>query len=95
MYKIKWRHISFTIHKNSFHYLIVYILATILGYFFGWIPDIRLISNAGYPQSFMIDHYIFVGLITFETVIGWFIKLSVQTFQPLIVINKRGNFDYH
>ena len=28
-------------------------------------------------------------------VIGWFIKLSVQTFQPLIVINRRDNFVYH
>ena len=27
--------------------------------------------------------------------IGWFIKLSVQSFQPLIVIYGRGNFVYH
>ena len=27
--------------------------------------------------------------------VGWFIFLSVQTFQPLIVINRRGNFEYH
>ena len=27
--------------------------------------------------------------------IGWFIKLSVQIFQPLIVIYRKGNFDYH
>ena len=26
--------------------------------------------------------------------IGWFIKLSVQTFQPLIVIYRKGNFVY-
>ena len=27
--------------------------------------------------------------------IGWFIKLSVQTFLPLILIFRRGNFVYH
>ena len=27
--------------------------------------------------------------------IGWFIKLSCQMFQPLIVIYRRGNFVYH
>ena len=27
--------------------------------------------------------------------IGWLIKLSVQTFQPLIVIYRRDNFVYH
>ena len=27
--------------------------------------------------------------------IGWFIKLNVQTFQPLIIIYMRGNFVYH
>ena len=27
--------------------------------------------------------------------IGWFIKLNVQTFQPLIVIYRRGSFVYH
>ena len=26
---------------------------------------------------------------------GWFIKLSVQTFQPLILLYRRGNFVYH
>ncbi len=26
----------------------------------------------------------FVGLTTLKTLIGWFIKLSVQTFQPII-----------
>ncbi len=32
-----------------------------------------------------------------KILIGWFIKLSVtvQTFQPLISINRRGNFVYH
>ena len=27
--------------------------------------------------------------------IGWFIKFSVQTFQPIILIYRRGNFKYH
>ena len=27
--------------------------------------------------------------------ISWFVKLSVQTFQPLIVIYRRGNFVYN
>ena len=27
--------------------------------------------------------------------IGWFINLSVQTFQPLIIIYRRDNFVYH
>ena len=27
--------------------------------------------------------------------IGWFIKLSVKTFKPLIVIYREGNFVYH
>ena len=31
----------------------------------------------------------------FENLIGWVIKLSVETFQPLIVIYKRGKFVYH
>ena len=44
------------------------------------------------PSSFIITFpfcvlTIFVTLIKF--LIGWFIKLSVRTFQPLIVINRR------
>ena len=31
---------------------------------------------------------------TFKILIGWFILLSVQTFQPLIVIYRIGNFVY-
>ena len=27
--------------------------------------------------------------------IGWLIKISVQTFQPIIIIYRRGNFVYH
>ena len=50
------------------------------------------------PQSFKIS-FLFVDLKTLGTfnkfLIGWFIKLSVLTFQPLIEIYRRGNFVYH
>ena len=43
------------------------------------------------------DVFLFVGFVTLKTwiLIGWSIKLSVQTFQALIEIEKRGNFVYH
>ena len=40
---------------------------------------------------------LFIGLKTMETLvnlIGLFIKLSVQTFKPLILIYRSGNFVY-
>ena len=39
-------------------------------------------------QKFYDNGFVFVGLTTLGTLIlnGWFIKLSVQTFQPLIVV---------
>ena len=50
------------------------------------------------PQSFKI-HFLFVWLSNFGDyyliLIGWFIKLSVQTFQPIFVIYRRGNFVNH
>ena len=30
-----------------------------------------------------------------DFLVGWFIKLSVQTFQSLIFLHRRGNFVYH
>ena len=51
------------------------------------------------PQSFIIV-FLFVGFITLGTLvisvlIGCLIKLSVLTFQPLILMYRRGNFVYH
>ena len=46
------------------------------------------------PQSFIL----FVGLTTlgiYLILIGWFIKLSVQTFKLLIVIYRKDNFVHH
>ena len=40
----------------------------------------------------------FVAITTlgiYWILIDWIIKMRVQTFQPLIVIYRRGNFDYH
>ena len=39
--------------------------------------------------KFYNDVFLFVVLI------GWFFNLSDQTFQPVILIYKRGNFVYH
>ena len=43
--------------------------------------------------------FLFVGLTTLGDfkwiLIGWFIKLKVKTFQPLIIIYKMGNFVYY
>ena len=36
-----------------------------------------------------------LAFICLTTLIGLFIKLSVLTFQPKIVIYRRGNFVYH
>ena len=49
--------------------------------------------NSLVPKVFNV--FLFVGLITLGNFIGWVIKLSVQTFQPLNVIYSRGNFVYH
>ena len=52
--------------------------------------DIGLFITQGFISTF----FLFVGLKTL-ILICWFIKLSVQTFQPLIVIYRRGKFMYH
>ena len=39
--------------------------------------------------------FLFISLITLGILIVWFIKLNVQTFQPLIVIYRGDNFVYH
>ena len=43
--------------------------------------------------------FLFVGLTTLGTLmifcIGWFFNFGVQTFQPLILIYRSGNFVYH
>ena len=49
-----------------------------------------------YPQSFNV--FLSVGFKLWGllfNLIGWFVKLSVQTFQPQIFIYKRDNFVYH
>ena len=45
----------------------------------------------------LLNAFLIAGTITLETFknFDWFNKLSVQTFQPLIVIYGRGSFMYH
>ena len=50
-------------------------------------------------QSFKITFFLFVGLTTLQTftywiLISWFIRLRVQTFQPIIIFYRRDNFVY-
>ena len=50
------------------------------------------------PQSFIkcfLIHWFNNFGYYYWILIGWFIKLSVQMFKPLIVICSRGNFVYH
>ena len=51
------------------------------------------------PKVFFKNCFLILWLNNFEDfwgiLIGWFMKLSVQTFQPLISIYRRVNFVYH
>ena len=50
-------------------------------------------DNGHKSPKFIINNvFLFVGLTTLG--FGWFIKLSVPTYQPLIVIYRRYNFVY-
>ena len=46
-----------------------------------------------FPKSYNNNTLVY-GLTNLETLIGWLNKLSVKTFQPLIVIYIMGNFVY-
>ena len=46
------------------------------------------------PKVF-IERFLSVASTTYCILIGWFIRFGVQTFQPLIVIYRRGKFVYH
>ena len=49
-------------------------------------------DNGLFPK-FYNNVFLFIGLTTLETFTELlFIKLSVQTFQPFILIYRRGNF---
>ena len=45
--------------------------------------------------KFYNNVFLFVGLTTLGILIVWFIKLSVNKFQPLSLIYRRGDFVYH
>ena len=50
-----------------------------------------------YPE-FHNNVFLFVGLTILGTLVNficWFVELSVQKFQPLILIYKRGKFVYY
>ena len=60
--------------------------------------DIGLLITI-YPKVLKYISYLFIWLNSFgdyySILIGWFIKLSVQMFQPIFVIYRRGNFVNH
>ena len=55
-----------------------------------------------WSQKFINNVFLFIGSLNnfkqlwglYWTLIGWLIKLSVQAFQSLIIIYRRGNFMY-
>ena len=47
------------------------------------------------PQSFKITLSHALAQQLLGVLLNWFMKLSVQTFLPLILIYRRGNFEYH
>ena len=55
---------------------------------------VYFISPQSFKWRFLIRWLNNVGGF-YWILIGWFVKSSVQTFQPQILIYKRGNFVYH
>ena len=47
------------------------------------------------PKVLTFSYWLAKQLWGLWILIGWFIKLSVQTFQPIIGIYRRGNFVYN
>ena len=59
-----------------------------IGLFFTLVSIISFIITF----SYLLAYHLWGLLLNFDV---WFIKLSVQTFQPLTVMCKMGNFVYH
>ena len=79
---LKWWEIGTKIQRGHFTHNYKNKLKLI---FFDHLPLVKFLNNV----------ILFVGLTTLGllmNLIGWFVKFSVQTFQPLMVIYRRGNF---
>ncbi len=59
-----------------------------IGLFITLVPKVLHIITLSYSLTYQLWEL-------YQILIAWFIKLSVQTFQPQIVIYSRGNFVYH
>ena len=89
LYCKKYFPISYDISNNHFHSAALYVSNLIEGGDI-WL-FITLVTKAKY---FLIRWLINLGDLNW-ILIGWFIQLSVLTFQPLIVIYIWGNFVYY
>ena len=86
-YKIFWKDLSY--------YWVTSFYSNLFG-FTQCFDGTFVIFFVTYDCIYSYSHiYVWILILYYKIVIGWFIKSSVKTFQLIIVMYRRGNFVYH